>query len=127
MPTAGAEQTDASEIPALDENPSDSIILRRSDQIGCVANLHGFYYNLYPLQKTLTEGEAEAEVYQVESTMQDGGKSTIQFNLCEKAVRKCPDQVADNANMLSHDGKTCIHLSQEEEDGWFAHIDEERP
>ena len=44
------------------------------------------------------------------------GTSTIQFNICEETVRRCPDLMPDHANIINSVG-TCNHLSKVEMDG----------
>ena len=39
------------------------------------------------------------------------GTSTIPFNLCGEAVRRCPDLLPDSANIVNSVG-TCNHLSR---------------
>ena len=39
------------------------------------------------------------------------GTSTIQFNICGETVRRCPDLLADSANIKNSVG-TCNHLSR---------------
>ena len=57
-----------------------------------------------------------------------GDKASIEFNICEQASRKCPDQVSDNANLkVKDEDHKCIHLSEAEDPGTFALIDQDRP
>ena len=44
------------------------------------------------------------------------GTSTIEFNLCEETVRRCPDLMPDHANIINGVG-TCNHLSKVVQDG----------
>ena len=44
------------------------------------------------------------------------GTSTIEFNLCEETVRRCPDLMPDHANIINGVG-TCNHLSRVVQDG----------
>ena len=44
------------------------------------------------------------------------GTSTIQYNICEETVRRCPDLMPDHANIINSVG-TCNHLSKVELDG----------
>ena len=44
------------------------------------------------------------------------GTSTIEFNLCEETARRCPDLMADHANIINSNN-TCNHLSRVYMDG----------
>ena len=55
-------------------------------------------------------------MYQLEFP-DEKGTSTIEFNLCEQAARRCPDLMIDHANIINSVG-TCNHLSRVDlEDG----------
>lgn len=50
-------------------------------------------------------------MYEVEYEDADGATSSIQFNLCEKTARMCPDEMNDYANIING-VETCNHLSR---------------
>lgn len=80
-------------------------------QLGCTSELNGYYFNLHHLRKPIDqENRIESNMYNLE--FEDvNGTSTIQFNLCEKTARQCPDEMDDYANIINGVG-TCNHLSR---------------
>ena len=59
------------------------------------------------------------------------GTSTIEFNLCEETARRCPDLMADHANIVNSNN-TCNHLSRvyvdgEQKPGTLSLISEQNP
>ena len=56
------------------------------------------------------EDRSKSDMYELD--FQDvNGTSTIQFNICGETVRRCPDLLADSANIKNSVG-TCNHLSR---------------
>jgi hypothetical protein len=78
--------------------------------VGCITSLNGYFFDLKPLSITPNEAvPEESEAYNVKYSTEDG-ENTIQFNLCEPTVRKCPDMMGDFANIINANN-TCNHLS----------------
>ena len=61
------------------------------------------------------EDRTLSEMYSLEY-QEANGTSTIEFNLCEETARRCPDLMADHANIINSNN-TCNHLSRVYMDG----------
>jgi hypothetical protein len=82
----------------------------KDDSVGCIASLNGYFFDLKPLSIAPNAAvPEESEAYNASFQTEDGDNS-IQFNLCERTVRTCPDQMGDFANIINANN-TCNHLS----------------
>jgi hypothetical protein len=87
------------------------------EQVGCVADMRGNFFDLNPLSKALNMSDkAKSNVYEVAIQTAKGTQSSLKFNICKSAGRQCADNVEDFANLTTNDatGKVnhCIHLSK---------------
>lgn len=85
---------------------------------------------MFPLQKTTSEDDTDQrEAYQVDATLENGAEVSIAWNMCAHTFNTCADQVKDYAHFMGtgQTSSTCVHLSQEVDDGEMRLLDRERP
>lgn len=64
-------------------------------------------------KKLNSEDAAKSKVYEVKIQTAAGRSSSLEFNICANVGRRCPDQVADFANLQTAGvAGHCIHMSK---------------